>query len=250
MPKFFVPYPISAEEKRIKISDEDCRHIRDVLRMKEGEAITICDTKGMDHQCVVDSFEKEAVLARILARNLSDKESPFEIIIFQGLPKADKMDVIIQKCVELGGSRIVPVACARSIVKLTDKKDIEKKVQRWNKIAYEAAKQCNRSIIPRIDPPVSFKEAIEQMTHAQTAFIPWECEEKNSVRTVLKQAKERITEKPVLAFITGPEGGFDQTEIGYARQKGIDTVTLGKRILRTETASPSILAMILYEMEL
>ena len=260
MPKFFVPYPIAEGETKIVIHDEDCRHIRDVLRMKAGEAINVCDTNGMDHGCVVDSFEKEAVVVRILSSIPSDNESPFDIVIYQGLPKADKMEVIIQKCVELGGTTIVPVSCARSVVKWNDKKDIEKKLLRWNKIAYEAAKQCNRSAIPRIGSPVSYKEALTQMKQSAIAFIPWELEEQTSIKTILKQAAnvfdnqneqgKKSESRPRLAFMIGPEGGFDREEILAAQKSGIDTITLGKRILRTETAAPSILAMILYEMEL
>ena len=260
MPRFFVPYAVSEKETEIGISDSDSRHIRDVLRMKAGEDLTVCDTKGTDHQCRIDSIGKDALTVRILSRWQSDNESPYEIVLFQGLPKADKMELIIQKFVELGGSRIVPVACTRSVARLSETKEVEKKLLRWNKIAYEAAKQCNRSVIPAVGAPVSFKEAIRQMSGADLAFIPWECEEERGIREMLAGKKPLSAgtndrtgfsgKKPVLAFIIGPEGGFDQEEISFARECGILTVTLGKRVLRTETASLAILSMILYEMEL
>lgn len=256
MPKFFISHPIPQEETKILIEGDDKKHLRDVLRMKPGETVTICDVTGTDHLCEIESYGEEGAVTHILSRTASNTESPYEIVIYQGLPKADKMDVIIQKCVELGGARIVPVTCTRSIVKLTDKKDIIKKIQRWNRIAYEAAKQCNRSKIPEILPPVTVKEAVQKMTQDGAAFLPWECEEQRSIRSFLNEvknknipAKDKST-SPVISFLVGPEGGFDQSEIDLARQHGIITVTLGKRILRTETAAPSILAMMMYEFEL
>ncbi len=251
MPKFFVPYPITEFENEISISGEDFKHIRDVLRMKIGESITICDSTGMDHNCLIEAFETDLVRITIFSRYKSENESPFEIVIYQGLPKSDKMETIIQKCVELGGASIVPVACSRCIVKITDKNDIEKKLSRWNKIALEAAKQCNRSIIPLIREPLSFKEAAKQIANAKISFIPWECEEEMSIKSILCKAKDIGAEnKPVIAFMIGPEGGFDHEEIEFAKKLGISSITLGKRILRTETVAPAILAMILYEIEL
>lgn len=269
MPKFFIQNQIAGNETKIEIHNEDFKHIRDVLRMKTGENIVICDSIGMDHNCIIESFETDFVVTRILSRMESNNEPPFEIIVYQGLPKADKMEVIVQKCVELGVYSIVPVSCKRSIVKLTDKKDVEKKVQRWNKIAYEAAKQCNRSTIPSIQNPVNFKEALNQILLADVAFIPWECEDDNSLKTLLKKASDLLANRntninsnqtnganetnqknQTIAFIIGPEGGFDQGEIMMAKQMGIATVTLGKRVLRTETVAPAVLAMILFETEL
>jgi 16S rRNA (uracil1498-N3)-methyltransferase len=260
MPRFFVPYTVSVQETEIAIADADGRHIRDVLRMKTGEELTVCDAHGTDHQCRIDSIGKEAVTVRILSREQPDNESPYEIVLYQGLPKADKMELIIQKFVELGGSRIVPVACTRSVTRLGEVKEIEKKLLRWNKIAYEAAKQSNRNMIPSVGMPVPFKEAIRRMSDADIAFIPWECEEENGIKEILAGKKKLSAEtagkpahsgkKPVIAFIIGPEGGFDQEEISFAKECGILTVTLGKRVLRTETAALAILSMILYEMEL
>ena len=286
MPKFFIQSQIPIDETNIEIHNEDGRHIRNVLRMRIGENLVVCDSSGIDHNCAIESFEKDFVNARIISRLESNNEPPFEIVVFQGLPKADKMEMIIQKCVELGASRIVPVACTRSIVKLTDRKDVEKKLVRWNKIAYEAAKQCSRSIIPEIQNPITFKESLNQLRKAEISFIPWECEDEYGLKAILKKAKDLLSNwqrninsnqtkgaiqrsganeiirtnesiyknikvrKPRIAFVIGPEGGFDQDEIILAKLAGIDTVTLGKRILRTETVAPVVLAMILLETEL
>ncbi len=287
MSKFFVFHTVPPEAQTLLIEGENLRHIRDVLRMKAGETLTVCDSSGVDCLCEIVSFHESGVMSRILSRNRSDNEGLIEIVIYQGLPKAEKMETIIQKSVELGGARIVPVACARSVVRLGERKDIEKKIQRWSRIAEEAAKQCNRSRIPRVDPPISFKEAILQMKQADFAFVPWECETKTSIRSLLEQVrpsfkgendifnctneivKSQKTEsadkvfskkensigesrqnKTVLAFLIGPEGGIDPEEIQLAKESGLPTVTLGKRILRTETVAPAVLAMILYETEL
>ncbi|MHB1485491.1 MAG: 16S rRNA (uracil(1498)-N(3))-methyltransferase [Saccharofermentanales bacterium] len=251
MPRFFVTYNIPDNESRAVITGNDARHIADVLRMKKGQNITVCDNCGTDHSCEIEKIEIGSVTVEILDRASSSNESGFDIIVYQGIPKSDKMEVIIQKCVELGAAKIVPVECARCVVKLNDAKDIEKKTVRWNRIAYEAAKQSNRSAIPEVADPVSFKEAVKSLSMAEIAFIPWESEERQTIRDVLSGIKIKdYGKKPILAFLIGSEGGFDIDEIDYAKKSGIRTVSLGRRILRTETAAPAVLAMIMYEFEL
>lgn len=251
MPRFFVTYPISGQDDKISIKGSDAKHIMGVLRMKPGREITVCDAEGTDHLCNIESFSGEAVIAAIIGRSKNGNESGYEIIVYQGLPKADKMETIIQKCVELGVSKIIPVNCIRSVAKINDKKDIEKKTARWNRIAYEAAKQCNRNKIPEIGYPITFMEAIKKMSKDDLSFLPWESEEKQTIKEFLSNvAVHESGGRPSISFIVGPEGGFDIEEVEYAKKCGIETVSLGKRILRTETVAPSILAMILYEFDL
>ncbi|MBO8434565.1 MAG: 16S rRNA (uracil(1498)-N(3))-methyltransferase [Tyzzerella sp.] len=242
MPRFFVS-PENINGETITISGDDAKHIKSVLRMREGEGITVCDCLGTDYECKVNSFVDREVIVDIVSKSLSDTEPNTKVTLFQGLPKSDKMELIIQKCVELGIDEIVPVYTERCIVKL-DKKDKEaKKIERWQKISESAAKQSGRGKIPKIQPVVTFKEAVSMAKNFDGAIIPYENEKDRGLREFVKDFEG----KSVAIFI-GPEGGFSTEEIELSTNSGIKPITLGKRILRTETAGLCTLSILIYEL--
>ena len=241
MPKFFF-HKNDISRGQIQLFGEDEKHIKTVLRAREGEEITLCDGEGMDYQCRIASLER-GVLLDILSKEVCETEPKTKITLYQGLPKADKMELIIQKCVELGVDRIVAVSTERAIVKL-DKKEA-KKLERWQKIAEAAAKQSGRGKIPEIGQQVlKFKEAVAEAKKLDGAIIPYEREEETGIR----QFVENFKGESVGVFI-GPEGGFADEEIALAQENGITPITLGKRILRTETAGMTTTAILLYELD-
>ena len=240
MPRFFVAAEaISGEE--IHITGEDAKHIKTVLRSKVGEELTVSDGAGWDYSCVIAAFEGKEILCKITGRAKSLSEPKTKITLFQGLPKGDKMELIIQKCVELGVSEIVPVMTKRTVVKL-DKKE-EKKIERWQKIAEAAAKQSGRGIIPQIGNVLSFPAAVQKASAAGHGLIPYELEQEKGIRDFVGQFQG-----DTLSIFIGPEGGFDEDEVKMAAEAGIMPVTLGKRILRTETAGMAAAAILLYEL--
>lgn len=240
MPKFFVEAN-QIQNNLIHMSGEDAKHIKTVLRSREGEEITVCDGMGTDYFCRILALD-EGVIAEIIWSETCQSEPKTKITLYQGLPKADKMELIIQKCVELGVDRIVAVSTERCIVKL-DKKE-EKKLERWQKIAESAAKQSGRGKIPQIAPKVlRFSQAVEEAKALSGAIIPYEKEEDRGIRSFV----EGFLGEEVGVFI-GPEGGFTEEEIQAAMDAGVLPVTLGKRILRTETAGMAAIAILLYEL--
>jgi len=244
MPKFFVD-PSSINDTYIFITGEDVNHITKVLRLSLNDIIIICDGQGNDYKAAIDEIGRKEVKARILERTVSKSEPDIQVVLFQGLPKSDKMEYIIQKTTELGVSEIVPVITKRTVVKINDKKAEKNKLERWQKIAVEAAKQSNRGRIPYVSPPVLFDRAIELMKEADLRIMPYEKETTNPLKDVLVN-KTGI--KKIGIFI-GPEGGFDDEEVEKACESGIDTVTLGPRILRTETAGVAVLSIVMYQYE-
>lgn len=243
MPKFFVPKENILNDKII-ISGEDVSHIKKVLRMNTGDGLTLCDGKGINYDAVIDSITDGKIECRVISENKSETEANIEVTLFQGIPKAAKTDYIIQKTTELGIVRIVPVAMSRCVAKIDNAKDAAKKQQRWQKIAQEAAKQSGRGIVPVVDMPISFDKAVEMLLQNDIYFAPYECEEQNSLKSVLTSKNNAKK----IGFIIGPEGGFDLKEIEKLKEKNIPTITLGKRILRTETAGEAVLAMTMYEL--
>ncbi len=231
-------------DDNINITGEDYNHMKRVLRLKCGENITLSDGMGNEYVAEIKDFGDGFANARIIERYKNLTEPPIEVTLYQGLPKSDKMDFIIQKSVELGISRIVPVFTERTVVRLDIGKDAAKKCERWNRISQEAAKQCNRGIIPKIEIPISFKEALKQAQDTALSLIPYEKETKNSIKQILK-ATGNISK--VSVFI-GPEGGFTEKEIDEAVNCGLYSVTLGPRILRTETAGIAVLSILMYEL--
>ena len=241
MPKFFFNKN-DISRGQVQLFGEDEKHIKTVLRAREGEEITLCDGEGMDYQCRIASLER-GVLLDILSKDVCETEPKTKITLYQGLPKADKMELIIQKCVELGIDRIVAVSTERAIVKL-DKKET-KKLERWQKIAEAAAKQSGRGKIPEIGQQVlKFKEAVAEAMELDGAIIPYEREQETGIRQFVQNFKG----ESVGVFI-GPEGGFADEEIALAQENGITPITLGKRILRTETAGMTTTAILLYELD-
>ena len=231
---------------RIVITGEDVNHIKNVLRMKIGEEIAVSNgVDGREYRCEVAQLLTDEVVCKLRFIKENDVELPAQVYLFQGLPKADKMELIIQKAVELGAYSVIPVATRRSIVKLDDKKAAAKQ-NRWQGIAEAAAKQSKRKIIPKIEKVMSFAEALEMAKELEVRLIPYELAEDMSHT---KEIIERIREGQKIAIFIGPEGGFDETEIALASEVGVEPITLGKRILRTETAGMTVLAWLMYHLE-
>ena len=231
---------------RIVITGEDVNHIKNVLRMKIGEEIAVSNgVDGREYRCEVAQLLPDEVVCKLRFIKENDVELPAQVYLFQGLPKADKMELIIQKAVELGAYSVIPVATRRSIVKLDDKKAAAKQ-NRWQGIAEAAAKQSKRKIIPKIEKVMSFAEALEMAKELEVRLIPYELAEDMSHT---KEIIERIREGQKIAIFIGPEGGFDDTEIALASEVGVEPITLGKRILRTETAGMTVLAWLMYHLE-
>ncbi len=241
MPKFFVDKN-SIGEKNIEITGADAIHIATVLRSKVDEEITVCDGNGTDYLCRLIGINKKQVLAEIVDKFQNENEPKLKITLYQGLPKGDKMELVIQKCIEIGVDRIVPMITENTVVKIGDK--AEKKNCRWNKIAEAAAKQCGRGKIPFVDRIVTFKDAVEDSKNLDSALIPYEKEKNNGIKKFIKEFKG----KTVGIFI-GPEGGFSESEIEFCFINNIQSVSLGKRILRTETAGLVTSVILLYELE-
>ena len=242
MPKFFVE-PSKVNGNTIVIDTEDVNHITRVLRMEQGDEISVCDSAGTDYIARICEITKNSVICDVLKADKSNTEPALDVTLWQAIPKGSKMEYIIQKTTELGIKRIVPVAMSRCVSKIENKKDGEKKVQRWQKIAESAAKQSGRGIIPEICMPVTFGEAVEGLLACDKSFAPYECEENNSIKTAISGIGGSMS----VGFIIGPEGGFAPEEIDRLTSEGIASVTLGKRILRTETAGETVLAVLMYE---
>ncbi|MBQ3118210.1 MAG: 16S rRNA (uracil(1498)-N(3))-methyltransferase [Clostridia bacterium] len=241
MPKFFINKE-DIKDNAITISGQDATHISKVLRTELGETLTLCDGCGTDFFAQVTSITKEAVSLKIYETLSCLAEPKILVTLFQGIPKQGKMDYIIEKCTELGISRIVPVSAKRSVVKIDDKKSEAKKLERWRKIAAESVKQCGRGKIPEVTDVMSFSEAIEFSKSLDLTIAAYECERDTSIKSTLTGK----TPKTIGVFI-GPEGGIDDKEVKMLKDANIQTVTLGTRILRTETAGHTVLTAIMYE---
>lgn len=236
----------SIGDKTISITGDDYSHIKNVLRMRIGEEVVVGDGKGAEYGCRICEYSDGQVLLDILERSVSEAELPVKLCLFQGLPKKDKMELIIQKAVELGVYEIVPVMMKRTIVKLEDAKKEEKKRERWQSIAEAAAKQSGRGIIPNVSEVVSFEKALQKADELSYNILPYEnAEGMQAARECIKT----ITSKDSAGIFIGPEGGFDSSEIDKATAHNIVPISLGKRILRTETAGLCILSVIMFETE-
>ena len=245
MYQFFVE-TTQITEDQIRILGKDVNHMKNVLRMKPGEEIRVTDSEtSKSYCCEVAELYEETVVCHILAEEEEGSELPVRIYLFQGLPKADKMELIIQKAVELGVYQIIPTACRRCVVKLDPKKE-KTKLARWQQIAEAAAKQSKRSLIPEIMPVISLREAFARSQKMQVRLIPYErAEGMEKTREIMKG----IRPGDEVAVFIGPEGGFEEAEIEEAMKAQIKPVTLGKRILRTETAGMTVFAFLLYQLE-
>ena len=244
MYRFFVNQD-QVEDTVIHITGSDVNHIRNVLRMKQGEKILISSKETLEYTCYIERLEEEEVLAKILYVQENGLELPSKVYLFQGLPKSDKMEFIIQKAVELGVYEIVPVAAKRSVVKLDAKKEANKR-KRWQAISESAAKQSKRMIIPQVTCVKSFEEAAAYADQLDIRLIPYELA-KGMEKT--RELLEGIRPGQSVGIFIGPEGGFEEQEISIAMEHGILPITLGKRILRTETAGMTILSILMYLLE-
>ena len=243
MSKFFVNSENISSDSII-ITGEDVVHIKKVLRLNSGDNIIVSDGLGTDYHVQIQKIDLHTVDTKIISSFKNNSEPPVDIVLFQGLPKSDKMDYIIQKGVELGVKKIVPVITERTVVKISNNKDYKKKHQRWNRISMEAAKQCNRGIIPQVEYPIIFKEAIETLPNNGFRILPYEREKSQGIKGILK---EKSNSKDIFIFI-GPEGGFCDREIELALKNDFNIISLGPRILRTETAGVVVLSILMYEL--
>lgn len=244
MPRFFAS-PEQIQETVIVLNGSDINHIRNVLRMSVGDEMTISDGCGRDYFCEISTLSSDAV--ELVIKNSWDSysELPVKLYLFQGLPKADKMELIIQKAVELGVYAVIPVEMMRSVVKL-DTKKAAKKQERWQEIARSAAKQSGRGQIPEVMAPVSFKAALKLAAGLDALLLPYEgAEGMTEARSLVQTMKG----KQSIGIFIGPEGGFDLSEVEAAQAAGAGILTLGRRILRTETAGMAILSILMFELE-
>ena len=247
MPRFFVSssdVSLTPDRVLITVRGDDAAHITKVLRMKPGERVTVCDEEGIEYETVVLSLGAEVVLD-VLNKRQSLNEPPYKAVVFQALVKGDRFDTVLQKSTELGACEIVPVITSRCTVKLTES-DYAKKTERWQRIVYEAAKQCGRGMIPKVKTPVKFRDAVKIAAEADLALFCYEGEG----TAPLPEITEQCIELNSVAIMIGPEGGFEESEADFASSAGMKMTGLGKRILRTETAAPFVLSCLAYEYEL
>ena len=244
MHHFFVtPQQISGD--KIRIEGGDVNHMKNVLRMKLHEKAEISDGESRTYLCEVEAYEEDVAVLHILEEMEADTEPASKLYLFQGLPKSDKMELIVQKAVELGVYQVIPVAMKRSVVRLDDKK-AAKKADRWNSIAESAAKQAGRSRIPEGTMPLSYREALKMAEELDVTLLPYELAGGMEVtREVIRQIKSGQS----VGIFIGPEGGFEPEEVDAAVSMGARVITLGRRILRTETAGLATLAVLMFELE-
>ena len=241
----FFTEPDKVKEDKIFLEGLDVNHMKNVLRLRVGEEVGINDGEGTEYVCTVDHYEDNMAVLNILSSEKSQQELPSKIYLFQGLPKSDKMELIIQKAVELGVYEVIPVSTRRCVVRLDNKK-AAKKVERWQAIALSGAKQSGRGIVPEVKNVMTFNEALKYASNLDVRLIPYELAEG------MKGTKELISSiKPgeSVGIFIGPEGGFDEEEVNKANEEGVKTITLGKRILRTETAGLTTLSILMFHLE-
>ncbi len=246
MHHFFLNEPLAVEawDKPLVLTKKDYQHLF-VLRLREGEAFVMANGRGLEHHCTVTSVDKNTITATITHTSPTSRELFCKLILLQGLPKRDKLELIIQKAVELGASEIMPVMMKRTNVKLDDKK-ADRKADRLHEIAKSAASQSKRGIIPQVDAVTPFKEALEAVADADIKLICYEDEES---RGALISLLPRLRDAKKVAIIVGPEGGIDESEWALAREAGFESVSLGSRILRTETAGFCLLSYLMLHLE-
>ena len=240
MHRFFADESQFTEDK-VTITGDDVKHITKVLRLKSGDSISVCNKNKIDYTCVVSEIGKDFVVADIADKTANTNESNLDVTLYQGFPKGDKLDLIIQKAVELGVNKIVPVIMKRTVVKV--KNDPSRQLRR-QRIAEEAAKQCMRGIVPVVSEPISFDRMLSSICEDDLTILPYENEHSNKLKTLLADNKGARK----VNIIIGPEGGFEDSEIESALQNGIHTVTLGPRIMRCETAPLAAISAVMYEM--
>ncbi len=246
MQKFFVETK-QIENEKITIVGEDVKHIASVLRMKIGENVQVGNKQtGENYIVQITQISTENVITNIIKKVEETSESNVQVDLYQGLPKADKMELIIQKTTEIGASKIIPVEMTRCVVKL-EEKEAKKKIERWQKIALSAAEQSKRDKIPTIENKINLKQVIEKIKEYDCFLVAYEEEQ----QITLKQAIQKLNKNQYykIGILVGPEGGLDSKEIALLKENGAIIVTLGKRILRCETAPITMVSNILYELE-
>ena len=236
MPRFFTE---TIDETKGIITGDDAKHIAKVLRMKAGEKLVACDCQGRDYDCVISEVCDKQVELTVEKVYPSETEPSVKVTLYQAMPKSDKMELIIQKAVELGVSAIVPVQTKRCVSR-PDAKSMAKKLERYNRIALEAAKQCGRGRIPQVLPMLDYSEALTAMKADERAFLFYE----NSTSSFRKELEQAVSS---VSIMVGAEGGFEEEEVSKALEQGIASLSLGKRILRCETAPLAALSIIMYE---
>lgn len=239
MPRFFIEN-ISGDF--VTISGQDALHIAKSLRMKVGEKLTVCGGQGLDFICEIDEISESSVLLRVTETVVTDSEPSINITLYQGCPKGDKMELIIEKSIELGVSKIVPVLMQRSVSR-PDAKSAAKKHERYQKLALSAAKQCGRGIIPQVEPMINFSQMAAGLSRYQAVIFFYECGGESLSSVMNKIVSNNLSD---IAVVIGPEGGFDPSEADVLKNMGALTSTLGKRILRTETAPIAAISAIMY----
>ncbi|MBR3894960.1 MAG: 16S rRNA (uracil(1498)-N(3))-methyltransferase [Clostridia bacterium] len=250
MPRFFVSRDAIADGI-VTLKGDDAHHLSRSLRMAVGERITVCDMQKTEYECELTAFLPDCVQARVLSSVACDTEPPYHVHVFQALPKGDKLDSVIQKAVECGAAELTTFESERCVVRAKDGAE-DKKVERRNRIALEAAKQSGRGMIPEVHPTVRFSDAIEAAKKADIPLFCYEGDGTPPLPEVLKAIRKRLPadRTPTVAVVIGSEGGFSLREAQAAEEAGLFPVGLGKRILRTETAASFVLACLVYEMEL
>lgn len=246
MPRFYVD-ELQVDDNLISLTGSDVNHIKNVLRMKIGESLTVCDGQGNDFYCIISQLSDDIVEAIIKEKVNSKSELSTKLYLFQALPKADKMELIIQKAVELGAFEVIPVKTSRCVVKLNDEKKAHKKLERWQSISMSAAKQSGRGCVPHIHEVMSFKEAVQYAKEMSLKLMPYENEtDMGQTKLAMDSVDDNLES---IAIFIGPEGGFADEEVDLIREQQFKTISLGKRILRTETAGLMILSVLMFRLE-
>lgn len=243
MPKFFV-LPEGFHQDFVKISGLDAKHIIKVLRKSPGDDIIVCDGCGFDYHTIIQEVCGQEILLKIMDKQVNQCEPEVKVTLYQCVPKGSKMDEVVQKCTELGVSAIVPFISTRTVVK-DDKEGFAKKTVRWQKTVDESVKQCMRGMIPTVSPVLSFEEMLCRAEQHTLCLMPYE----NCRTTDLKSALQGKEDCLDVGIIIGSEGGFEESEVEQAKSKGILPVTLGRRILRTETAGAAVLGCVMYQLD-
>ena len=243
MHKFFVSKDSIGGNNAV-IDGEDVKHIYRVLRLQVGDKVSVNNSEGKEYVGEITFIDKNEVNINLLEETSINNESPVEVYLYQGIPKSTKMDLIVQKNTELGVKAITPIITERVVVK-TELKEY-KKVDRWNRIALEACKQCKRSLIPQINVPIEFDNLIEELKHMDLVVVPYENQKGYGIKKLIENIEKDSINK--VAIVIGPEGGFADSEILKLKEIGSEIVTLGPRILRTETAGFTCLSLIMYEL--
>lgn len=244
MYRFYLPSVTPNEQPAALIGDE-FKHLANVLRLKAGDKVSLFDGQGQEYEAVIEELTKDTAYLRLGEQHTESRESPLELYLVQGIAKGEKMDFVIQKATELGIKGVIPLEADRSVVRLTSSKKTDKQL-RWQKVAIEAAKQCRRAFIPQVALPQSIKEFFSSLPQERLVLIPWE-EGGRSLRSVLTDPDVIRGQSNPVYILIGPEGGWAETEVELARSRGAIPVTLGPRILRTETAGLATISAIMYQ---